>query len=167
MSAGPAPIVGIDPGEKTGVSASVGSSISIAQIHGDDLRQITGVVQGFVGRGATFVIEDQMMKLHGPEQKTNFKALKSLMRRRFAWETLCWIYGVSVVFVYPSTWQGAMLRSAASLGPDGSKRTTKARALEVAAHLWPAVKGWTEHTADAALIARWYQRKQALENPEF
>ena len=158
-------IVGVDPGENCGVAVlGAGKLLSIHAIRGSRLASISAVFKGLVplaqsGGGAIVVVENQFGRFHGPGKKLNLKALGTLFRRRHEWELLAEVYGVPTATVYPSSWQ-TQLAAAPKLYPDGSKRSTKARAVLVCGQLWPAQEGWTEDTADAALIARWYRQQQ-------
>jgi len=156
-------VVGVDPGKQCGVAVLLkGRLRNTTPIRGDRLSAISGVVAS-VARlaeehgGVVVVVEDQFGKAHGG--KLNLKALATLFRRRHEWEILCEVYGIPTSRVYPASWQ-TQLKGAPKRYPDGSKRSTKARALLVCGMIWPAHEGWTDDTADAALIARWYWQQQ-------
>ena len=157
-------IVGVDPGEHCGVAVlRSGNLSSIHAVRGSRLASIAAVFKGLLplaeDHGVVVVIENQFGALHGRGRKLNLRALATLFRRRHEWELLAEIYGVPTDTVYPSSWQ-TQLAAASRSYPDGSPRSTKARAILVCGQLWPAQDGWTEDTADAALIARWYWQQQ-------
>lgn len=159
-------IVGVDPGDHCGVAFMCSGLLhGIHSIRGSRLASISAVFKGLLPLaddhgGAVVVVENQFGAFHGPgKRRINIPALGTLFRRRHEWEILAEIYKVPTATVYPSSWQ-TQLAAASRSYQDGSPRSTKARAILVCGQLWPSQEGWTEDTADAALIARWYWQQQ-------
>jgi len=159
-------ICSVDPGKLCGVAVRVpGRPPTLHRVRGNRLADVARIVMSLraladeKGVRPVVVIENQfgaMRSGRDGKPSINLKGLATLYRRRHEWEILCQLYGIEVETVWPSTWQ-TQLKQVPPHNPDGSKRSTKAKSLHLAARKWPTIFDWTEDTADAALIGEWYR----------
>lgn len=170
-------ITAVDPGKFCGVAIFFPGrgTPTVRRLSGDQLPEVASIVASVRKAAdehkvkATIVIENQFGKVRRNQdgkETINIKALQTLMRRRHEWEILAEVYGIQTTTVYPVTWQ-TILNQVPKLNSDGSKRTTKARSLQLAARKFPKIYDWTEDTADAANIGEWYRFKLMSESAPF
>ena len=169
-------VLGTDPGSITGwvlVSCrEQGGAVDLerwgklVRPRGSKIWQIVNEARDFAnwqldGAELWLAVEDQFIPTYERDKKVQMgKSLAALktaaMRGR--WLGIAEAMGLSVQEVHASTWH------AAELGNGRLKREAcKALSLQKAAALWPELQGLKkseDHIAEAALIARYWAKKQ-------
>jgi Holliday junction resolvasome RuvABC endonuclease subunit len=169
-------VLGVDPGATTGwalvTCEEAGGAVSLERWgkginrDGDWVYQL---VKGTVDRsiwvhdGADLWLAVEKQYIPGYERDKKVQIAKSISALKVAVHRGRWLgaaeaHGLSVQEVHPKSWQ------AAELGAVKTKRAQiKALALQKASALWPELQGLKkseDHIAEAALIARYWAKKQ-------
>lgn len=158
-------VVGIDPGKKCGlVRFELNALVLVMTVKDPGIREAIELLE-LHGKDAVMVLEEQFTPRGKPgskESRVNPKSLKTLFRRRFTWQLAAQYLDLPCVVVYPATWQAAMLRGIPKDPNAKTGKDTKRRSVLSAMSLWPE-REWTEDTADAVNMARWYRGLQDMD----
>lgn len=169
-------VLGVDPGATTGWALVTckerGGPVSLetwgkrVAINGVWIHRIVrdAVEQAtwqFDGAELWLAIEEQFVAAHETSRKVqtakSISALKVAVHRG-RWLGAAEAQGLSIQEIQPSTWRAAELGTARL-----KKDRIKALALKTVGHIWPelaVLKKSEDHVAEAALIARYWARKQ-------
>lgn len=139
-------ILAIDPGKRTGwfarIDTSYGHTFKHGVLDGDNAKEINNFIKGH--RPAFIICEDQF------SLKMTRAAEKTFQRRRYTWDVLAKLNGISFVDILPRVWQ-------AKFPIDGKGKDRKNSICDVASSLFGKKLGMDE--SDAYLIYRY-----AIEN---
>lgn len=165
MNGTPNAIVGIDPGEDTGVVVLGGDGrirrhAEMSEVSIQAIEQVLEYIMTKIGAGNSDIvlaIEEQYVAV-------NIATTIKLVEARVRWEAIAEYRMIEVVRVHPKTWQSAFLK-----GSGAKKRfAIKQLARRVAQAIYPKekrrIEAMTQNEVDALLIARyvWEQRCGAL-----